>query len=249
MGIFQDRLAGKIVWLSGLIIIGLVGVAAAVIFTGVADDRKETLQFVFTSIVPITGTWMGTVLAYYFSQANFESAAKNTRLNYESASNLNKIDGLAIKDVWIDFAAMDKFVRDDQATIEKIESFITDKKRGRVPVFKSQAQIDYVIHKSTLYEYLQTARVTQNGAERPAARTDSLALFEAAKMADGRTYGEFLRNAWIAAASGDTVAKIKAEMDRREDIQDAMVTDTGKRDGAVLGWITDAAIAAKLRAV
>src|SRR5258707_14126556 len=84
---FQEIIGGKInkfvIW--GIIIIAVTGVAFAVIVVCNNTDLERVktafsiLQYVFGALLPLWGTWIGTILAYYYSKQNFESANKSVQ--------------------------------------------------------------------------------------------------------------------------------------------------------------------------
>jgi hypothetical protein len=56
-------------------------VLAAIMVTAAAFGKgevKEVVQTTFSSLLPMFGTWVGTVLAFYFSKENFEAANRGT---------------------------------------------------------------------------------------------------------------------------------------------------------------------------
>src|SRR5262249_10220259 len=60
--------------------IGILAIAAAVLSGGIlagADAFERNTTLVFTALLPLLGTWVGTVLAYYFSRKNFETASQS----------------------------------------------------------------------------------------------------------------------------------------------------------------------------
>ncbi len=62
-----------------LALIGLIGLAIAVIGLAAADARPDATNDVFNALLPLLGTWVGTVLAFYFSRENFKSAQESVR--------------------------------------------------------------------------------------------------------------------------------------------------------------------------
>jgi hypothetical protein len=60
--------------LAGLATIVIVGAS----FTGKPETVKESAQLLVSSLLPVFGTWVGTVLAFYFSKENFEAANRGT---------------------------------------------------------------------------------------------------------------------------------------------------------------------------
>jgi len=65
----------KLITQSSLGIILLIVIAMLVAILLGRDLTK--MQVILTSILPLLGTWIGTVLAYYFAKDNFEAAAKH----------------------------------------------------------------------------------------------------------------------------------------------------------------------------
>jgi len=69
-------------WLAiGVTVIAVVAVAtlAGLIIHNSKDkvDAATSAQNVLSSVLPLLGTWVGTILAYYFSKENFEAATKS----------------------------------------------------------------------------------------------------------------------------------------------------------------------------
>ena len=54
---------------------GGVFILSAVLIVNSAEEA-EMQRLVFTTVLPLIGTWVGTVLAFYFSRENFESARR-----------------------------------------------------------------------------------------------------------------------------------------------------------------------------
>src|SRR5215208_905627 len=56
----------------GIVVISIVAISAA------GKTRAETSRLVFSSVLPLLGTWVGTVLAFYFARENFQAATEST---------------------------------------------------------------------------------------------------------------------------------------------------------------------------
>jgi hypothetical protein len=56
--------------------VGLVVISIAALYW--SSDRSATTQTIFTSLLPLFGTWVGTVLAFYFARDNLEAATEST---------------------------------------------------------------------------------------------------------------------------------------------------------------------------
>lgn len=67
-------------WTRQLIALVVVGVSLLCVAAisgpaiGFANDKAATSRLVLTSVLPVLGTWVGTVLASYFARENFEAA-------------------------------------------------------------------------------------------------------------------------------------------------------------------------------
>src|SRR5829696_2303043 len=61
----------------GASILGIVVVSIVAISTA-GKTRAETSRLVFSSVLPLPGTWVGTVLAFYFARENLAAATEST---------------------------------------------------------------------------------------------------------------------------------------------------------------------------
>src|SRR6266498_220803 len=68
------------IWLAfgitGISIVGVVILGATIIIVTDAGVTQRA-QTVLNAVLPLLGTWVGTVLAYFFSRENFESASRS----------------------------------------------------------------------------------------------------------------------------------------------------------------------------
>ena len=61
----------------------VLGVSGTVLFVvtialiWLADSKSNAADRAFSMLVPMIGTWIGTVIAYYFSGENFERASQS----------------------------------------------------------------------------------------------------------------------------------------------------------------------------
>src|ERR1700730_8315375 len=59
---------------TGISILAVTVLAAVII---VRKHDADAPQNVMNSVLPLLGTWVGTILAYYFSKENFEAATQS----------------------------------------------------------------------------------------------------------------------------------------------------------------------------
>src|ERR1043166_7992064 len=67
--------------------VGLLGLATLIIILCWKGKECTQAKDLFTALLPVFATWVGTLLAFYFSKDNFESATKSV------TEMANKISG------------------------------------------------------------------------------------------------------------------------------------------------------------
>jgi hypothetical protein len=100
---------------------------------------------------------------------------------------------------------------------------------SRVPVINDDKSIRYVIHESQIYKYV--AQHSTAGAFDPANH-------HLGQLAADPTIGPKIKAFAYVALSG-TLADAKAEMEKVPGTQDVIVTEDGKPDKPVIGWLTN----------
>src|SRR5262245_28929682 len=83
---------------AGVLLLGMIVIIASG-FKGGAADIKDTAQLIFTGLLPLLGTWVGTILAFYYSKENFESASRGTLDIVRSVSQ--RLSGTRVADKMI----------------------------------------------------------------------------------------------------------------------------------------------------
>lgn len=210
----------------------LVTSTVAILAAGSGDDRTETSRLVFSSVLPLLGTWVGTVLAFYFARENLEAATQST-LALAGRETETPVAQVMIKEA--DVVAYDV---GSSELIEDVQlSAVRDKMKGmdppsrRLPIRDASGSVRYVIHDSTLTAY----------AEKQGQTTQTL----------DKTLGDLVADTAfreLVAAVGfvpekATVADARAEMASIKNCNDVFVTPTGKRDERAIGWLTNTLLA------
>ncbi|HEY5590898.1 MAG TPA: hypothetical protein VIK55_07750 [Paludibacter sp.] len=72
---FRDKMGVIMIILFGLLIT-LTILSIRVINSPDTTEKFKDIKDLFGMLLPLIGTWVGTVLAYYFSKDNFEAASK-----------------------------------------------------------------------------------------------------------------------------------------------------------------------------
>ncbi|MBV9992423.1 MAG: hypothetical protein JOZ72_14170 [Alphaproteobacteria bacterium] len=238
----RDAIALKIITWSaaGIVVISMLVILVAIVPIALTDiahrgtmaeDMSKQTGTVFNALLPLFGTWVGTVLAYYFSNQNFKDAAATTQsLLGQMDEKLRKV---RIETVWIPMSAIKGIELSADKTEDKIALpdvlNMLSKVVTRIPVFSERHGIVYLIHESLLYRYY---------ARSPDADKDKKTLKDFLDFDDTRG----LAKVFAVMGSSGTLADAKTAMDGTDGAQDVFATTTGKADDPVIGWITNSVI-------
>lgn len=211
--------------IAGVVYLGLTMINAA-------TDKEDAARYVLASILPLLGTWVGTVLAFYFSKDNFESATRSTK---ELLGIDQKLAAIAVTDVMLSIANILKVTEDDDTKIvlnKWLETMDKEKKGQRLPVLDSKNKAKYVIHRSIITDYLASEAIGGT------LKTD-LEKKTLKDLIDAKPELKSIIVSFGAVKKDATLDKVKAIMEQSNDTQDVFITENGKTDGVVLGWITN----------
>ncbi|MEM1363428.1 MAG: hypothetical protein AAGF94_17240 [Pseudomonadota bacterium] len=240
----RARLSYIIIGGSLLLVIFAGGVAMFTI-AGLGDepsiysdaDVASALKDILFAVLPLAGTWVGTVLAFYFSTSSFEAAANQSReLYFASTDKIKGPSDRPIREIMTRRDAFEPLVAKEIEGKKLSEVVALMKDAQRVPVFQEREtgkppdKAIGVLHKGDL-EKAQTAK--------DGSKIDP--TYDQAKMPD-----ELPLKTMVAASR---ILRPGAPLKEAEDIlgetptcRDFFITATGSRDGAVLGWVTNTAL-------
>lgn len=224
--------------------IGIFSLAIAVIIAAaILSDSKsdpeilaDTTKYVFTAILPLLGTWVGTIIAFYFSSDNFETASASTRKAVREAKN-GGLETFIAGETMRPYDQIEKVELDDSDKNKMLdvnleEKFTRKLSRAitRIPVFTKSRIAQYIIHESVLYHF-------------------SLEFQKEAFLKDlldyeGGKYEKIISSTFAVVSKNATLAFAKSAMERvrqetGEPCQDVFVTETGDKGEPVLGWLSD----------
>jgi hypothetical protein len=226
----RGQIAGIIVLWGPLTVLVLGG-----LMIGLATDKSQAAQTVLSSVLPLLGTWVGTVLAFYFAKENFEAASKSTR---DLLGLDERLRSIPVREAMIPVAKADTFnltagAKPEEIKLSVLVQAMRDKQRNRLPVLSQGGAAVFVIHLSTLTEFLAEQPDTAAGGG--PAKAD-LTIGDLRKKAE-KLYLKLL--AWACVKAGASLAEAKAVMESKPDCSDVFVTESGKSEEAVLGWVTN----------
>jgi hypothetical protein len=228
-------------------------IAIAVVMSGIVASlsigmyvihlKPENATLVMSSLLPLWGTWVGTVLAYYYSGANFEAASKSTQ---ELLSLDKKLASIPAREVMIPRAKIIPMTitgaKPEDTPIVNIRSEMDSKGVQRIPVLFPDDIALYMIHLSTLDQFLARAALKTP----PVANMSQLTLQNL--LTDAPDLGRILTGSFALIKESASLADAKMAMDTTPNCQDVFVTQNGKTGEAVIGWIPNNELAANSKA-
>lgn len=226
---FRHWLAGTI---TGISIIGAVMLGIAAIHSG----PNSTAQTVLGTVLPVIGTWVGTVLAYYFSKENLEAATRSFTAIARQLTPEEKLRSKPVQQVMV--LRKDMFVARGPARnvklVQTIQALEDSKKGVRLPVLDDADRPLYVVHRSTIDKFL-----VDKACISPAPALNTLTLADMLAEPDLKAA---LEKSFAVVRQDATLADAKIAMDALAFPQDVFVTQTGSQKEPVLGWITNSII-------
>lgn len=235
---WRNYLAMTVFMVSTVSIIGLTLIGLVPGWTEITS-RKELYDKVFAALVPLYGTWGGTVLTFYFTRENFEAANRSLQQVVRQLTPDDRLRSIPVKSAMI---ARDKIVVEvlgpdgpPAVTFTRLQAVLTTPVT-RIPVLNADGSPNCVIHESMIYKYISehSAGVPFD----PAAHTLANLLGHADIGPKIRLFG--------LVGPDSTLADAKAAMEKLAGCQDVFVTATALPTGTVVGWLTNIEITKNL---
>jgi hypothetical protein len=229
-------------------ILGLAAISAAVFVVetdaGAADKKFALIRDTFTMLLPVLGTWVGTVLAFYFSRENFAEAAKQTANLVKQLSPDQKLEQIPVVEAMISLEDMAtaKYILskpEDKVKLweDIVEGIFNKYDKNRLPILDNAGRVKYVIHRSIIDKFIAEKAISGNADAKNLTLSDMIASDD---------YRQF------AAAFG-TVGKttkliaVKQQIDGNRNCSDVFVTEDGTKNSKAVGWITNVIVAEKAK--
>lgn len=231
---------GRHVTYFALAITGLLGITAILVAINAPDvDKRFTfIKDVLTMLLPLIGTWVGTVLAFYFSKENFVAAADQTANLVRQLTPEQRLESISVTDVMLDMpsSTTTKLVLPITGDTDKIklkadivDAILEKLNRNRLPIVDSAGKVLFVLHRSLIDKFLVKRAEAGGTSLADATLTDLLAEADLKTIFQG-----------FATVSKNTrLITVKLTMDGNSNCSDAFVTEDGTKGSRALGWITN----------
>jgi hypothetical protein len=243
---FREKLGARLVlWSTLALTVFAIAALAASAYAG-ADALRQTSQTLLSSLLPLFGTWVGTVLAFYYSKENFEAANANT-LDMEklvaqklSTARVSQYMMRQASIISITIAA-GKSIGD--VAVSEVESrFDTVGENGqrisRLIFVDSTGACIAILHRSVYTEVLSLGLQDKPTFD-PATGVLAPLLAKPLKSSLVTTYGELIEKLIAFVAEDRSLADAKIAMEHIPGCQDVIVTRNGDRSAPVIGWISN----------
>jgi hypothetical protein len=254
---FRDIIAIGMICLSVGLLIVLSIISLNIIHTKGQPANFEDIQKLFGMLLPLLGTWVGTVLAYYFSKDNFIAANQSVHdLVKQITSTDEKLHEIKVSDVMLKPENFTYKTVDNRDIFEKSEiqiqeliKLMIDSNSERLPIFeKDSLKFVFLFYRSTLERFQIGCR---NGDikltdTKKTVKEDDLTvknMFESTYklMQDIRE----LTKKKVFLTVNSTLEEVRALMSDNTLCQDVFITKSGNKDEKVEGWVKDSTVIEK----
>jgi hypothetical protein len=197
-------------------------------------DFAETSRTIFNALLPLFGTWVGTVLAYYFSRKNFESASQSVE-RMVTLTTEQKLAQIIIEKEMLRPAQITAYTVPQGNAIKDVPlkdlRSMFKENVTRIPIVNANGVVMYIVHLSGLFKFIADKALA--GVAGP--DMDKLTLQD---LVDDAELKNWVTN--ISYISKDlSVGDAKKAMETRPGCQDLIVTATGNKSEPMLGWMTN----------
>jgi hypothetical protein len=229
--------------------IGIIVAAVVAIWAAPTGQRAGITRLVFVSVLPLFGTWVGTVLAFYFAARNLEAATASTRSITESTARLASVVETAtpVSGKMIPRAEMKvlSLSAGEATDLNKLElkriwsRFEEIKPRDRLPILGPDDTILALAHRSLI-----TGFASRQSDPLPTALDPNPGAVAAKTVSDlNKEEKTLLLETFAVVPANATLGEARTRMRVVSRCHDVLVTQTGSKTEPVLGWLTDSDLA------
>lgn len=225
--------------ITGVSVLGVIALAFIVIMRTTDAQQVNTI---FTAVLPLLGSWVGTVLAYYFSKDNFETANRSLSDMVDKIGPQEKLKSVTVLEKMITKGKIfyKKTSEVGQTKLVDILQKFNESNEvwSRLPILDDQDRPDRIIHRTLIDKYL----VDKLWNADPAGPAMSFDQFTVQDLLQDPKFVQYLDANFATVSESSTLADVKALMDSIPECKDVFVTKNGTKDEPILGWITNAII-------
>jgi hypothetical protein len=227
----RDRLAITIVSLS---LLGIALASTVALWFASSQDKPEMARLVFASVLPLLGTWVGTVLAFYFARENLQAATDSTsqlirRLNPDTPVRLVMVPREQFMAYELGNGEAATGVR-----LAELYRKMTAASLSRIPILTSTSVVEYVVHKASIDRFAASREPPK----------DPFSLEETMEQLLADASLKELVTAMAFVGRDAILQDARRAMRDKPGCNDVFVTGSGRGDAPVIGWLTNTDLAA-----
>ena len=224
-----------IAFVVALMLIGQV----SILVTGTYDEKRNDAffdvgKYILGVILPVVSAWVGTVLAFYFSRENYESAVRSTtNLVRQITTSSEKLKATSVRNVMINIAEAHTLTLEDLGIV-LLKDLLAEQmtQYNRLPVLTKGGIVVCILHKSTINDFL-VVNLTSG-------KIPDLTL---QNLLDDPFYAETVNTKGMRFVSREAnLDEIKQIMDQEPRCLDVFITTDGTSQTKVIGWVTNAIV-------
>ena len=200
---------------------------------GVIANKVDTmLTGVFSAVLPVVATWVGTVLAFYFGSENFRQAVQTTREVLGERAETKKITDVMIP--YDRIARLDADSEDEALNIKILDVIDTMSEAARrVIVFNAKTRTPMYIIRSAVPP-MPEAWITPDYGRGPGL-TNNTNVKDYLAQNDGNNKLDAQRFRFIDV---DATPEAALALMKKEGVDDLFITKGGQATSRVLGWVS-----------
>jgi hypothetical protein len=193
----------------------------------VINSDKSKGQTVFNAVLPIFGAWVSTVLAYFFSRENFESASRSVERMAKYLTSQEKLESTPVSSVMIRRDMM--VVCDDppNTILMDISAQLENKDLQRLPILDKTGVPIALLYLTDIMNYLYKDKSTISEDDRKKLTVENL-------LAEKPNY----KKCFVIIAENQTLADAQKELSKIPDSRVVLVTKGGRLTDPVVGLLT-----------
>jgi hypothetical protein len=221
-----------------VLVVSIGGIAVLAVF--LLDKDPTKFDRVFDSLLPLVGTWVGTILAFYFTRENYEAAGRQVSEITEKLTPIERLRAIPIISKMLKREQMvslniteDKPV-DNIFLVGDILNTFKTKNINRLPILDENDHLRYIIHRSMIDKYLAQK------ALQPEFTTEQLnALTLKELLEEDAALRNLFETSFTVVRADANLAEAKIEMEKIKNCLDVFITIKGTKNEPVMGWLTN----------
>ena len=214
------------------------------LFALFSKDSSVSSETIFTAVIGLVGTWVGTILAFYFSKDNFEAANKATQDLVSQITGEQKLKSIPVEDAMIRMEKAHYYKLEAGEDTLTLSTLIGEFKTfNRLPILSSGLLPLYIIHKSVITRFISEVALGKHDNFK-GKKVEELTLNDFNSISENKIQ---IEKGFITVKSNINLAQAKKEMEQVQETScsDVFVTEDGSRKTKVTGWITNQIITEK----